>query len=75
MCSVCAVSVTSMNYVFWQQTSVQYDEIYQCRRPTAGASDTEKQSATLDKRAGIERAVQTARSRAGHTQVYMMTRN
>jgi len=49
-----------------RQTSVQYDEIYQCRRVTAGASDTEKQSPTLDKcaatRSRIERAVQTGRS-------------
>jgi len=35
-----------------RQTSVQYDEIYQCR--SAGdAGDTEKQSATLDKCAAL----------------------
>jgi len=31
------------------RTGVQYDQIYQCRRVTASAGDTEKQSATLDK--------------------------
>jgi len=31
------------------QASVRYDEIYQRRRVTAGTSDTEKQSPTLDK--------------------------
>jgi len=41
---------------------VRYDEIYQRRRVTAGSSDTEKQSPTLDKiqrratRSRIERA-------------------
>jgi len=32
-----------------RRSGVQYDEIYQCRRVTASASDTEKQSPTLDK--------------------------
>ena len=55
-------------YCIWQYrwtrcrpTGVQYDGIYQCRSVAAGASDTEKQSATLVK-CPVGRSVGGARS-------------
>jgi len=48
---VCTVSgnIDELGVGTTRRTGVQYDGIYQCRSLAAGASDTEKQSATLVK--------------------------